>query len=143
MDEVVVICAGSVTLWLLLLGFIALMRWMAYRETLALADRGLVRGDRLRGGDGKDTLRWGIMLTAVGLALCVGLYPIGLLGGTRWFLGLGPWMLAGLLPTFFGVGLIVIYVLTREEPAKNGNGHLSVTPPPAAAPSAAPAPEKE
>src|SRR5690349_17063684 len=137
MDEVVVICAGSVTLWLLLLGFIALMRWLAFRETLALADRGLVRGDRLRGGDGKDTLRWGIMLTAVGLALCVGLYPIGLLGGMRWFLGLGPWMLAGLLPTFFGVGLILIYVLTREEPAKNGNGHRSAAPPAAAAPSPA------
>ena len=52
----------------------------------------------------------------IGMALCVGLYPIGFVGGgSRFPLGFGPWMLAGLIPTFFGLGLILIYVLTRED----------------------------
>ncbi len=100
--------------FLILFGFVALMRYLSYRETLALAERGLVRAERA-GGNGADTLRWGIVITAVGLALCLGLYPLGFLGGTRFPLGLGPWMLVGLLPTFFGLGLVLIYVLTRER----------------------------
>jgi hypothetical protein len=37
--------------------------------------------------------------------------------------GFGPWMLAGLLPMFFGLALILIHVLTREPQSKNdGDG---------------------
>lgn len=110
--------------FLLLFGFVALMRYLGYRETLALAEKGLVRGERSR-ANGKDTLRWGIVITAVGLALCLGLYPLGFLGGTRFLLGFGPWMLVGLVPTFFGLGLVLIYVLTRErkdEPPSDRDG---------------------
>ena len=60
-------------------------------------------------------MRWGIVITAVGLALCVGLYPIGLMPGFQFPLGMGPWMIAGFLPTFFGLGLILIYVLTHDD----------------------------
>jgi hypothetical protein len=49
------------------------------------------------------------------MALCVGLYPIGFVAGSDFPLAFGPWMLAGLLPMFFGLGLVLIYVLTREE----------------------------
>ena len=98
----------------LLFGFIAMMRFLSYKETLALAEKGLVRPDRSR-GDGKDSLRWGIALAAIGAALCVGLYPIGFVAGREWPLGFGPWLLAGLIPMFFGLGLVLIYVLTREE----------------------------
>ena len=105
----------------LLFGFILLMRFLSYRETMALAEKGLVRADTRRGNGGKDSLRWGIVITAIGLALCIGLYPIGFVSGSRFLLGMGPWMLAGLLPMFFGLGLILIYALTREkdeEPAR-------------------------
>lgn len=132
MEDIIIPCVGFVVFWLLLFGFVALMRYIAFRETLALADRGLVRGDR-RGADGKDTLRWGIVTTAVGLALCVGLYPLGLITGSRFILGFGPWMLAGLLPTFFGIGLIIIYLVTREDKA--------ATPPPVVTPPADPTAE--
>jgi hypothetical protein len=128
MDEVIIPCA-SLLFFVVLFTFAVVMRYLNYRETLALAERGLVRGDRSRGADGKDTLRWGIIITAVGLALCVGLYPLGLLVGSRFFLGLGPWMLVGLLPTFFGIGLILIYALTRDE-----NGRKTPPPPPASLP---------
>lgn len=128
MEDVIVPCAGFVVFGLLLFGFVALMRYIAFRETIALADRGLVRGDR-RGADGKDTLRWGIVTTAVGLALCLGLWPIGFMTGSRFILGLGPWMLVGLLPTFFGIGLILIYVFTRDDNGRQTPPPLPVVPP--------------
>jgi hypothetical protein len=106
---------GTLGFFLLLFGFIVVLRYLSYRETLSLAEKGLVRPERGRGGDGKDTLRWGIVIAAIGLALSVGLYPIGLLPGMKFPLGLGPWMLAGFLPLFFGLGLILIYVLTHEK----------------------------
>ena len=67
--EAFTIPCASLGFFVLLFGFIALMRYLNYRETLALAEKGLVRGGRLRGngGNGKDTLRWGIVITAVGM----------------------------------------------------------------------------
>lgn len=127
--EAFTIPCASLGFFVLLFGFIALMRYLNYRETLALAEKGLVRGGRLRanGGNGKDTLRWGIVITAVGIALCVGLYPLGFMGGRSGFpLGLGPWMLFGLIPTFFGLGLVLIYALTREDKRDKQAGHPEV-----------------
>ncbi len=111
-DILIPIC--SLGFFFLMFGFIALMRYLGYRETLALAEKGLVRG-RMRGNGGKDTLRWGIVITAVGLALCIGIYPLGFVIQSGFPLGFGPWMLVGLIPTFFGLGLILIYVLTRDD----------------------------
>jgi hypothetical protein len=115
-------CLSFTGIFVFLFSLLAFMRYMNYRETLALAEKGLVRPDRMRGGNGKDTLRWGIAIAAVGMALCVGLYPIGFRGGSSFPLGLGPWMLAGLLPMFFGLGLILIYVLTREDKKEEKDG---------------------
>ena len=121
MNEFAFPCAGFLGFFVLLFAFIAVMRFLNYRETLALAEKGLVRPGQTR-GDGKDTLRWGIVITAIGMALCAGLYPIGFIADIGVPLGFGPWMLAGLLPTFFGLGLVLIYVLTREEKKKeNGD----------------------
>ncbi len=111
---------GSVIVFALLIGFAAFTRYLSYRETVALAEKGLVRADARNNGRG--ALVWGILIAAVGLALCLGLWPLGyFMGGlTQFPLGLGPWMLVGLLPLFFGLGLILIYVLTRDTstPAK-------------------------
>jgi uncharacterized protein DUF6249 len=117
----------------LLFGFIIVLRYMSYREMLTLAEKGLVRPDRIRGGNGKDTLRWGIAIAAVGMALCVGLYPLGFIGGgSRFPLGFGPWMLIGLLPMFFGLGLVLIYVLTREDKKGEKNSETKKIEPPSA-----------
>lgn len=112
MAEVIVIVA----IFLIVFGFAAFVRYLRYKETLALAERGLVRPEPSP-RNGKDTLRWGVIITAVGLALCLGLYPLGFLNsfGSRFPLYFGPWMLLGLIPTFFGLGLILIYVLTYED----------------------------
>jgi len=121
-------CVGFTGIFVFLFSLLAFMRYMNYRETLALAEKGLVRA---RGGNGKDALRWGIVIAAIGMALCVGLYPIGFIGGgSRFPLGFGPWMLAGLLPMFFGRGLILIYVLTREDKKAEKDGESKQVEPP-------------
>jgi hypothetical protein len=100
--------------FLVIFGFIILMRYLSYRETLALAEKGLLRADISR-DNGKSTLRWGIVIASLGLALCIGLYPIGwVAGGNLYPLHFGPWMLVGLIPLFFGLGLVLIYVVTSE-----------------------------
>lgn len=88
---------------LIIFGFIALMRYINYRETLALAEKGLMRPAKVQ-SNGKNALRWGIVIASIGLAVLIGVFPIG-----------GPVLLVGLIPTFFGLGLVLIYVLTRES----------------------------
>lgn len=115
-------CAGSLGFLFLILSFIVVMRYISYRETLKLADKGLVKPNR-SAGNGKSALIWGIIITAIGLALMVGLWPLGAMLSANVPFGFGPWMLAGLLPMFFGLALILIHVLTREPQSKNdGDG---------------------
>ncbi len=111
--EAFIPCAGSLAFIGLVFGFILLMRFMSYKETLALAEKGLVKP--VKGGNGKGALIWGVIFTAIGLALLLGLWPLGLMFGSNAPLGFGPWMLAGLLPLFFGLALILIHVLTHEK----------------------------
>jgi Domain of unknown function (DUF6249) len=110
------VCVGGVVSFVFLLAFLALMRYLNYRETLALAERGLVR-PQAEPKDGKGALRGGIMTSAVGLALSVGLWSFGRYD-SGYPLGFGPWMIVGLLPLFVGLGLILIYVLTRKPEGK-------------------------
>lgn len=128
-DEFVIVC-GSVSVFFMIFAFVLAMRYIAYRETVFLAERGLTRG-HLR--DGKGSLRWGILISAVGLALCLGLWPLGLSNAMRaeFPLGLGPWMLIGLVPLFFGLALVLIYFLTARE-------ERPAAPPPARPPEAEP-----
>ena len=102
------------TLLIIIFGFFAYLRYLRYKETLVLAEKGLVRPTDL--GNGKGFLRWGIVITGLGLALCLGLYPMGWLVGSGDFpLNFGPWMLFGLVPTFFGLSLVLIYFLTSRR----------------------------
>ncbi|HQZ70427.1 MAG TPA: hypothetical protein PK826_03715 [Anaerolineae bacterium] len=90
------------------------LRYLRHRETLFLAERGLVRPlDAPRGnGNGNSSLRWGIILTALGIALSCGMYPIGWMVNAGTPLGFGPWMLLGFIPLAVGLGLVLIYRLT-------------------------------
>jgi hypothetical protein len=93
-------------------GFVAFDRWLKYKETLALAEKGLTPSDVMR-RDEKRTLRWGIITTALGLALLIGLFSLGF--GTPDVICFGPWLLPGLLVLFLGIGLIIVYYVTKEE----------------------------
>ncbi len=112
-------CAGFLGFFLIVSGFFAFWRYLQYREVVALAEKGLVRPAPATGTG--SALRWGIVIAALGVALSIGLYPIGFVidPPSRLFpLHFGPWMLTGLVPLFFGLGLVLIHALTREDRPK-------------------------
>ncbi len=105
------------TLFLIVFGFFAYVRYLKYKELTVLAEKGLLPPQPKNSG--KGTLRWGIVLTALGIALCLGLFPFGYIIAPGQFpLNFGPWMLIGLIPTAFGLALILIYALTSPRPSK-------------------------
>lgn len=144
-----------------ILGFILLSRYLKYRETLTMIQHGItpplplpppmrpappmmprppVVVPQRNEGAGRGTLIWGLVLSAIGLALTLALWPIGFIANSasgnsvNFPLGLGPWMLAGFVPLFVGLALILGYVVTRPE---RGN---MLNPPPVHAAQMAPAP---
>ncbi|MDQ2788056.1 MAG: hypothetical protein M3Y58_24010, partial [Chloroflexota bacterium] len=133
----------------IILGFILLSRYLKYRETLTMIQHGItppqppvmmappmmprppVAVQQRNGSGGRATLIWGLVLTGIGIALTLALWPIGFIANSasgnsiNFPLGLGPWMLAGFVPLFVGLALILGYVITRPERGSDLN------PPPA------------
>lgn len=110
--DALIACLGVLGILAVIFGFLAFLRYMNYKETLALAEKGLTKPET-KAGNG--LLRWGIVLTSLGLALSIGLYLIGFNSSTNYPLHLGPWMLGGFVPLFLGIGLILIHYLTEKE----------------------------
>jgi phosphate/sulfate permease len=106
-------CLGIVGSLAVIFGFLAFLRYMKYKETIALAEKGLTAPPESRSN--KTLLRWGIVITALGLALTIGLYAIGFNSANNYPLHLGPWMLGGLVPLFLGLGLVLLHYLTEKE----------------------------
>ena len=104
-------CLGIVGSLTVIFGFLAFMRYMKYKETIALAEKGLMPPESR---STKPLLRWGIVITALGLALTIGLYLIGFASATSYPLHLGPWMLGGFVPLFLGLGLVLLHYLTEK-----------------------------
>ena len=105
-------CISIVSVLLVIFGFLAFLRYMNYREAISLAERGLSRPEPKQGG---GLLRWGIVITGLGLALSLGLYPLGFASGSGYPLHLGPWMLGGFVPLFLGLGLLLLHFLTSKN----------------------------
>src|ERR1044071_8217401 len=104
-------CLGIVGSLIVIFSFLAFMRYMKYKETIALAEKGFTTPESK---SNKTLLRWGILITALGLALTIGLYSIGFASADTYPLHLGPWMLGGLIPLFLGLGLILLHYLTEK-----------------------------
>ena len=105
-------CLGIVGSLTVIFGFLAFLRYMKYKETIALAEKGLTAPESR---STKTLLRWGIVLTALGLVLTFGLYLIGFASSDSYPLHLGPWMLGGLIPLFLGLGLVLLHYLTEKD----------------------------
>jgi len=105
-------CLGVVGIVAIIFGFLAFLRYMKYKETIALAEKGLTRP---KSKSSKGFLFWGILVTAIGFALTIGLYTLGFDSPNDYPLHLGPWMLGGFVPLFLGLGLILIHVLSEKE----------------------------
>ena len=50
-------------------GFFAFLRYLRFKETIALAEQGLLRPAKARRN--RDTLRWGIVITTMGTGVNV------------------------------------------------------------------------
>jgi len=111
MDDLVPVIGVSSVL-VVIFAFVGIMRYISYKETLALAEKGLVNPGQK---STKGILRWGIVIAALGVAFTLGLYPSGFARGDEYPLHLGPWMLAGFVPLFLGLGLILTHYLTEKE----------------------------
>ncbi len=104
-------CLGVVAIVVIIFGLLAFLRYMNYKETLALAEKGLTQPESK---SGKGLLRWGIVLSSLGLALSIGLYFIGFNSPTNYPLHLGPWLLGGFVPLFLGLGLVLLHFLIEK-----------------------------
>ncbi len=105
-------CLGVVGSLAIIFGFLAFLRYMNYKETIALAEKGLSKPESK---SNKNLLRWGIIITAIGFALTLGLYTLGFDSADNYPLHLGPWMLGGFVPLFLGIGLVLLHYLTDKE----------------------------
>ena len=105
-------CLGVVGSLTVIFGFLAFLRYMNYKETIALAEKGLTKSESK---SNKRILSWGIVITAIGFALTLGLYAMGFTSAENYPLRLGPWMLGGFVPLFLGIGLVLLHYLTDRE----------------------------
>ncbi|MEM7130791.1 MAG: DUF6249 domain-containing protein [Chloroflexota bacterium] len=96
-----------------ILGFLGYLRYLKHKETIALAENGLLNSvPGQKQTTNPRAVRSAVILIAVGTALCIGLYPIGWIAMPGELpLNLGPWMLAGLIPLFIGIALFVSHYL--------------------------------
>ncbi len=114
------VCAVPIAFLVTIFGTIVLMRWFKHREIITLAEKGLLPKQYaryVRASRGRGLLGWGIALAALGLALMIGLWPLGFIVEEPYPLHFGPWMLIGLIPLFIGLALLITYFLTRKEDA--------------------------
>jgi hypothetical protein len=109
--------------WLIALaiffGFIVLLRYIDHRERMALIMRGIdpnsIRRWRKKGA---GVLRAGLITGMVGLALTIGLYPLGFMlpsSFTQAPFHFGPWLLPGLIPLGVGAALVISYYLGQDS----------------------------
>src|SRR6516164_10733911 len=108
--------------WLIVLaifcGFIVLLRYIEHRERMALIARGIDPNTMRRQRRGVGVLRAGLIIAMVGLALTIGLYPLGFMLPfpiTEAPLHFGPWLLPGLIPLGIGSALVTGYYLGPDN----------------------------
>ncbi len=125
MNDLLVLAVGWLLVLLAFLSFLSLRRYMEHRERMAMIARGITPPDKRRNTLSQPllirrpgVLQAGLITAMVGLALTLGLYPIGfyvpqaLVGPYH----LGPWLLAGLIPLAVGCALIMGHYLTPGRP---------------------------
>jgi hypothetical protein len=121
MNDLLVLGLGWLLILLAFLSFLSLRRYLEHRERMAMIARGITPPDKRRNTLPQallirraGVLQGGLITAMVGLALTLGLYPIGfyvpqsLVGPYH----LGPWLLAGLIPLAVGCALILGHYLT-------------------------------
>ena len=98
---------GSVVVFAVVFGFAAYTRYLQHKETMALAEKGLLPEDN-QDKKGFSLQRWGMIFSGMGLILILVMVPFA--WNNIWIL-----FLLGLLPLALGLGLMIIYILTQEN----------------------------
>jgi hypothetical protein len=123
--NVIVVLLGWLIALAIFFGCIVLLRYLYHRERMALISKGIDPGNRRRSKQNRRILRAGLITGMVGLALTLGLYPVGFFLPITFSSApfhLGPWLLPGLIPLGVGLALISSYYLEQgnqsadEEP---------------------------
>lgn len=114
--SIILVLLGWLAALVIFFGFIVLLRYLHHRERMALITQGIHPDNAKKQRRSRGILRAGLITTMVGLALTVGLYPIGFLlppsfAATPFHLG--PWLLPGLIPLGVGIALIGSYYLEQ------------------------------
>lgn len=85
--------------------------WLRHQRQMAMIQHGL--DPRADVPPGKSTLEGALTTMAIGLALTIGLS----------FIGLGPWLLGGLIPLFVGLArLLAVLMQDKPQSANLGEG---------------------
>jgi len=100
-----------IILTLLVVVLVIALRWFKYKERMALIAQGVAPKEPSLGRKNhKNILAIGLVLGLIGLALTIGLIT----------LGIGPWLLFGLLPLFIGLSFILVsFVLAPSRPKES------------------------
>ena len=113
------------------LGFIAGLRYIDHRERMAMIARGIDPYRLRRRRHGTGLLRAGLIVGMVGLALTIGLYPLGYIlpaAVTATPLHVGPWLLPGLIPLGVGAALVISYYLGQDSRPPDDNDPVKPEP---------------
>ncbi len=103
---------GSAVVFAIVFGFAAYIRFLQHKETMALAEKGLLPPEKTK-GKGKTIMQWGMIFSGLGAVLIMVLVPFA--WGNFWLL-----LLIGLFPLALGLGLMLIYLFMQEgsQPAE-------------------------
>ena len=124
LPNIIVVLLGWSAALAIFFGFIVLLRYLYHRERMALITHGINPNNVRKQRRSRGMLRAGLITAMVGLALTVGLYPIGFMLPTTFTstpFHLGPWLLPGLIPLAVGLALISSYYLEQNTQALSEN----------------------
>jgi hypothetical protein len=117
-------CVGIFGFFILLFGFLLLFRYINYREKVKLAEKGIYAPEEPKTKPKRGLAVAGWIISIIGFlsTIVFWLFGISITGsriGYNFPLGLGPWVLMGLIPLFVGLVLLLIYVIKSSS---NGGG---------------------
>jgi|SRR5437762_5666913 len=117
MSNVFTILGGWLIALAIFLGFIVLLRYIQYRERMALIAHGF-NPNTMHKRRSSGMLRARLITMMVGLSLTIGLYPVSFLLPATIDAApfhLGPWLLPGLIPLGVGLALTISYYLEQNS----------------------------
>jgi amino acid transporter len=108
-------CTGFLAFFAIIFGTLIVVRWFRHRELVAMAEKGLLPEQfaekaAARKLGGRGFLVWGAVLTGLGIALFLGILPTAIIDVEDSAL-----LIIGLIPLFLGLGLLIVYFVTRKE----------------------------